>query len=43
MTKTKVIDVKKVAEEWKIWDDDEEAERSEEEMKKLVPKQFYML
>jgi len=27
--------------EWKIWNKEEEAARSEEETKKLVPKKFY--
>ena len=27
--------------EWKIWKEEEEAARSEEETKKLVPKKFY--
>jgi len=30
--------VKKVAEEWEIWDEEEEAVKSEEEVKRLVPK-----
>jgi len=33
--------VKRVAEEWKIWDKEEEAAKSEAEAKKLVPEQFY--
>ena len=32
--------VKKVAEEWEIWDEKEEAKRSEE-AKKLVSERFY--
>ena len=32
-----MIEVKKVAEEWKIWDKEKEAVRSEKEVKKLVP------
>jgi len=31
-----VIDVKKVVEKWEIWDEEEEAVRSEEKAKKLV-------
>jgi len=31
-----MIDVKKVVEKWEIWDEKEEAVRSEEEVKKLV-------
>jgi len=33
--------VKKVAEEWEIWDEEEEAARLEEEAKKLVLERFY--
>jgi len=33
--------VKKVAEEWEIWDKEEEAAKSEEETKKLVPLRFH--
>ena len=33
--------MKKVAEEWKIWDKEEEIVRSETEMKKLVPEKFH--
>ena len=33
--------VKKVAEEWEIWDEKEEAARSEEKVKKMVLKKFY--
>ena len=39
--KGKTMEVKKVAEEWEIWDDDDEAARSEAEAKKLVPEQFH--
>ena len=39
--KGKTMEVKKVAEEWKIWDEEEEAARSEAEVKKLVPEKFY--
>jgi len=31
------MEVKKVAEEWKIWDEEEETVKSEEEARKLVP------
>ena len=31
-----MIDVKKIVEKWEIWDEEEEAVRSEEEVKKLV-------
>ena len=33
--------VKKVAEEWEIWDKKEEMARLEEEAKELVPRKFY--
>jgi len=33
--------VKRVAEEWEIWDKEEEAIRSKEEVKKLVPEKFH--
>ena len=39
--KGKTIEVKKVAEEWEIWDKEEEVARSEAEVKKLVPEKFY--
>ena len=39
--KGKTMEVKKVAEEWEIWDEEEEAARSETEAKKLVPEQFH--
>ena len=35
------MEVKRVAEKWKIWDKEEEAARSEEGAKKLVPKKFH--
>jgi len=35
------MDVKKVAEEWEIWNEEKKAARSEEEVKKLVLKQFH--
>ena len=37
-----MMEVKKVAEEWKIWNEEEEVARSEEEAKKLVPEKFHM-
>ena len=37
----KTINVKRVAEEWKIWDKKGEAEKLEEETKMLVPKRFH--
>ena len=39
--KGKTMEVKKVAEEWEIWNEEEEIARSEEEAKKLVPKEFH--
>jgi len=36
-----MIEVKKVAEEWEIWDEEEDAARSEEEAKKMVPEKFH--
>ena len=33
--------VTRVAEEWKIWDEEEEAAKSEVETKKLVPEKFH--
>jgi len=35
------MEVKRVAEEWEIWDEEEEAAKSEAEAKKLVPEQFH--
>ena len=37
----RTIEVKKVAEEWEIWDEEEEAAKSEAEAKKLVPERFH--
>jgi len=39
--KGKTMEIKKIAEEWKIWDKEEEAAKLEEEMKKLVLEQFH--
>jgi len=39
--KRKTMEVKKVAEEWEIWDEEEEAVKSEMEAKKLVPEKFH--
>ena len=36
-----MVEIKRVVEEWEIWDKEEEAARSEEEMKELVPEKFY--
>ena len=35
------MEVKRVAEEWKICDEEEEAAKSEAETKKLVPEKFH--
>jgi len=40
--KGKTMEVKKVAEEWEIWDEEEEAVRSEEKVRKMVPEKFYL-
>ena len=37
----RTMGVKRVAEEWEIWDEEEEAVKSEVEAKKLVPEQFH--
>jgi len=39
--KGKMIDIKKMAEEWEIWEKKEEAAKSEAEAKKLVPEKFH--
>jgi len=39
--KGKIMEVKKVAEEWEIWDKEEEAAKLEAEAKKLVPEKFH--
>ena len=39
--KPKIIEVKRVVEEWKIWNEEEEAVKSEEEVKKLVLEKFH--
>jgi len=39
--KGRTMEVKKVAEEWEIWDEEEEAARSEAKAKKLVPEKFH--
>ena len=39
--KGKTIEVKKVVEEWEIWDKEEKVARSEMEVKKLVPEKFH--
>jgi len=39
--KGKTVEVKRVAEEWEIWNKEEEAAKSEEEAKKMVPEKFH--
>ena len=39
--KEKTIEVKRVAEEWEIWNDEEEIAKSEVEARKLVPGRFH--
>ena len=39
--KKRIIEVKKVAKKWEIWDDKEEAAKSEEKAKMLVPEKFH--
>ena len=39
--KGKTMEVKKVAEEWEIWDEKEEAAKSEAEAKKMVPEKYH--
>jgi len=39
--KGKTVEVRKVAEEWEIWDEEEEVAKSEAEAKKLVPERFH--
>ena len=35
------MEVKKVVEEWEIWDEEEEAAKLEAEAKKIVPEKYY--
>ena len=35
------MDIKKIVEEWEIWDEKEEVAKSKEEAKRLVPEHFY--
>jgi len=41
--KGKTVEVKRIAEEWEICNEEEKAARSEVEAKKLVPEKFHML
>ena len=35
------MEIRKVVEEWEIWDEEEEVAKSEEEARKMVPKKFH--
>jgi len=37
----RTMEVKRIAEEWEIWDEEKEAAKLEAEVKKLVPEQFH--
>ena len=37
----KKLEVQKIVEEWEIWDEEEEAAKSKEKAKKLVPERFH--
>ena len=39
--KGKTIEVKRIAEEWEIWNKEEKAAKLEAEAKKIVPEKFY--
>jgi len=39
--KEQTVEIKKVAEEWEIWNEEEEAARSEAEAKMIVPEKFH--
>ena len=39
--KRKTVEVRKIAEEWEIWDEEEEAAKLEAEARKLVPEKFH--
>ena len=41
LRKKKIMNIKKIAKEWEIWDEEEEVARSKEKTKKLVPKCFH--
>ena len=36
-----MVEVKRIVEEWEIWDEEKKAARLEEEARKLVSKKFY--
>ena len=35
------MEIKKIVEEWEIWDKEEEAAKSEEKAKRMVPEKFH--
>jgi len=35
------MEVRKIAEEWEIWDEEKKVVKSEEEAKRLVPEKFH--
>ena len=39
--KERTVEVRKITEEWEIWDEEEEAAKSEAEARKLVPEKFH--
>jgi len=41
LKKRKTMEVKKVAEEWEIWDEEKEAAKLEAEAKKMVPEKYH--
>ena len=41
LKRRRTMKVKKIAEEWKIWNKEKEIAKLEEKVKRLVPEQFY--
>ena len=39
--KGKTLEVRKVAEEWEIWDEEEEVAKSKAEVKKMMPEKYH--
>ena len=39
--KGRTVEIRKVVEEWEIWDEEEEVAKSEAEARKLVPEKFH--
>ena len=39
--KRRTVEVRKIAEEWEIWDEEEEAAKLEAEARRLVPEKFH--